>query len=153
MLVMLFNTEAAAKSGIIPQDNDATYKLPTYVPKAAQPKRPKKVIFEDSNSNDALYSLPSYEVKELKTNKSTPAPKSKTPKPAPQPTAPQAPADVDNGYKLPQGQVPQYYYPPQQPQRQQVPPNYQYYQRYQYDDQYDDRSGEDAEYYPNYYYY
>lgn len=49
----------AVAQNALPADNDDSYKLPLFVPKAALPKDGGKVIFDDkAGDNDEIYSLP-----------------------------------------------------------------------------------------------
>ena len=160
-------------------DNDDDYKLPTYVPKVAQPNAPSKVIFQDDGAgNDEMYSM------HTKAAKASPAaapvqqqaqPQYQQSIPAYQPQVQQyqpraqqqaqpqqyrqAPADADTYYRLPDQYSPQRnQQAPQQQQQQpqQAAPSKGYYQKYDYNDTRGnttpDKNQKQNDYYPTYYY-
>jgi outer membrane biosynthesis protein TonB len=152
-----------------PEDNDATYQLPMYIPKVIQEKM---VYFgEDNVGNDELYTMEEpvkkpVPVQDNDSSYTLPGEYSPTrnkikpqiPKPAPAPVQPQpAPQPV---YQQPAPQ--QQYYPPQQiqqpvqqqpaPQAQQPRNNNYYYQKYDYYDQNDNVApSNQGTNYPSYY--
>lgn len=132
----------------IPKDNDANYRLPTYIPTHSKSLPRKKIEFKEGADNDALYYTP------VKMPKNLPQKAPAAQKPTPQKAKTQAaPARTT---AVPQYQQQQYQQPtaPLQPQpRQPEAPVYvPQYQQQQYQQPAPQEEAPAAEYYPYYYY-
>lgn len=149
---------AAEEDALIPQDNDASYVIPRYIPRAAMPRSSGKIIFNDSpQDNDALYIL-----KEAKPRPKKKAPQA-VPQPVPAPIVAPAPVQVvpQRAPQIRQPYIEPQYTPEQlrqlqlyQEQQRRIEQDRNRYYN-QYDGMESNRGKQNApaeDYYPNYYY-